>query len=97
MSLAPELPRTAGRYILPSGGPLSGDVVDLARPELRLELHSALHRAFDQHSRKERKCGQMQQRADPAAYYTSDPKTLLCWQSQIALPTRCDVCKDPPH
>lgn len=38
----------AGRFIQPSGGPLSGDVVDLVRPELRFELRSALHRAFEQ-------------------------------------------------
>ena len=37
----------AGRYLQPSGGPLSGDVVDLVRPELRFELRSALHRAFE--------------------------------------------------
>jgi len=37
----------AGRYLQPSGGPLTGDVVDLARPELRLELRAALHRAFE--------------------------------------------------
>jgi two-component system CheB/CheR fusion protein len=43
-----HLSEHAGRYILPSGGPLSGDVVELARPELRFELRSALHRAFDQ-------------------------------------------------
>jgi two-component system CheB/CheR fusion protein len=39
----------AGRYLLPSGGPLSGDVVDLVRSELRFELRSALHRVFEQH------------------------------------------------
>ncbi len=38
----------AGRYVMPSGGPLSGDVVDLIRPELRFELRSALNRAFEQ-------------------------------------------------
>jgi two-component system, chemotaxis family, CheB/CheR fusion protein len=38
----------AGRYLLPSGGPLSGDAVALVRPELRFELRSALHRAFEQ-------------------------------------------------
>jgi two-component system CheB/CheR fusion protein len=38
----------AGRYLLPSGGPLSGDIVDLVRPELRFELRSALHRLFEQ-------------------------------------------------
>lgn len=42
-----HLSDNAGRYIQPSGGPLSGDVVDLVRPELRFELRSALHRAFD--------------------------------------------------
>lgn len=39
----------AGRFIAPSAGPLSGDIVDLVRPELRFELRSALHRAFEQH------------------------------------------------
>jgi two-component system CheB/CheR fusion protein len=43
-----HLSENAGRYILPAGGPLSGDVVDLVRPELRFELRSALHRAFEQ-------------------------------------------------
>jgi len=38
---------TAGRYLQPSGGPLSGDLVDLVRPELRFELRSALHRVFE--------------------------------------------------
>ncbi|HUI98064.1 MAG TPA: chemotaxis protein CheB [Xanthobacteraceae bacterium] len=42
-----HLSDNAGRYLQPSGGPLSGDVVDLARPELRFELRSALHRAFE--------------------------------------------------
>ncbi|HUI20554.1 MAG TPA: chemotaxis protein CheB [Methylocella sp.] len=42
-----HLSNHAGRYLLPMGGPLSGDVVDLARPELKLELRSALRRAFD--------------------------------------------------
>lgn len=36
----------AGRFLQPSGGPLSGNVVDLVRPELRFELRSALHRVF---------------------------------------------------
>ena len=39
---------SAGRYLQPSGGPLSGDVVDLVRQELRFELRSALHRVFEQ-------------------------------------------------
>jgi two-component system CheB/CheR fusion protein len=42
-----HLSDNAGRFILPSGGPISGDVVDLVRPELRFELRSALHRAFE--------------------------------------------------
>jgi two-component system CheB/CheR fusion protein len=42
-----HLSEHAGRYLQPSGGPLSGDVVDLVRPELRFELRSALHRAFE--------------------------------------------------
>ena len=37
----------AGRYLQPAGGPLSGNVVDLVRPELRFELRSALHRVFE--------------------------------------------------
>jgi two-component system CheB/CheR fusion protein len=37
----------AGRYLMPSGGPLSGDVSDLARPEFRFELRSSLHRVFE--------------------------------------------------
>lgn len=45
---AVHLSDNAGRYLLPPGGPLSGDVTDLARPELKFELRSALHRAFDQ-------------------------------------------------
>jgi two-component system CheB/CheR fusion protein len=45
---AVHLSENAGRFIAPSGGPLSGDVVDLVRPELRFELRSALHRAFEQ-------------------------------------------------
>src|SRR5262245_38060122 len=43
-----HLSENAGRYIQPSGGPLSGDVVDLVRPEFRFELRTALHRAFEQ-------------------------------------------------
>ena len=39
----------AGRYIQPAGGPLNSDVVELVRPELRFELRSALHRAFEHH------------------------------------------------
>jgi PAS domain-containing protein len=45
-----HLSENAGRFIMPSGGPLSRDAVDLVRPELRLELRSALNRAFEQTS-----------------------------------------------
>ncbi len=43
-----HLSENAGRYVMPSGGPLSGDAVDLMRPELRFELRSALNRVFEQ-------------------------------------------------
>jgi two-component system, chemotaxis family, CheB/CheR fusion protein len=43
-----HLSENAGRYLQPSGGSLSGDVIDLSRPELRFELRSALHRLFEQ-------------------------------------------------
>ena len=43
-----HLSENAGRYLQPSGGALSGDVVDLMRSELRFELRSALHRFFEQ-------------------------------------------------
>jgi two-component system, chemotaxis family, CheB/CheR fusion protein len=43
-----HLSENAGRYLQPSGGSLSGDVVDLARAEFRFELRSALHRFFEQ-------------------------------------------------
>ncbi|MGH7126619.1 MAG: PAS domain-containing protein, partial [Stellaceae bacterium] len=36
----------AGRFIAPPEGPLSQELPDLVRPELRAELRSALHRAF---------------------------------------------------
>ena len=42
-----HLSENAGRFLMPSGGPLSGDAVDLARPELRFELRSALNRVFE--------------------------------------------------
>ena len=42
-----HLSNHAGRYLQPAGGPLSGDLVELVRPELRLDLRSALHRAFE--------------------------------------------------
>ena len=43
-----HLSDNVGRYLLPSGGPLTADVAELVRPELRFELRSALHRAFEQ-------------------------------------------------
>src|SRR5262249_16105973 len=43
-----HLSETAGRFLMPSGGALSGDAVDLVRPELRFELRSALNRVFEQ-------------------------------------------------
>ena len=42
-----HMSENAGRFLQPAGGPLSGNVVDLVRPELRFELRSALHRAFE--------------------------------------------------
>jgi two-component system, chemotaxis family, CheB/CheR fusion protein len=42
-----HLSENAGRYVMPSGGPLTGDAADLVRPELRFELRSALNRAFE--------------------------------------------------
>ncbi|PWT88072.1 MAG: chemotaxis protein [Proteobacteria bacterium] len=42
-----HMSENSGRFLQPSGGPLSGNVVDLVRPELRFELRSALHRAFE--------------------------------------------------
>ena len=42
-----HLSDNAGRYLHPAGGALTGDVVDLVRPELRFELRSSLHRVFE--------------------------------------------------
>jgi two-component system, chemotaxis family, CheB/CheR fusion protein len=42
-----HMSENAGRYLQPSGGPLSNDVVDLVRQELRFELRSALHRLLE--------------------------------------------------
>jgi two-component system CheB/CheR fusion protein len=42
-----HLSDNAGRYLMPSGGPLTGDIADLSRPELRFELRSSLHRVFE--------------------------------------------------
>jgi two-component system, chemotaxis family, CheB/CheR fusion protein len=43
-----HMSESAGRYIAPSGGTLSQNITKLVRPELRLELRSALQSAFDQ-------------------------------------------------
>lgn len=43
-----HLSDTAGRFLMPSGGPLSADATELVRPELRFEMRSALHRVFEQ-------------------------------------------------
>ena len=42
-----HLSERAGRYLQHPGGPLSSDVTELARPELRPELREALHRLFE--------------------------------------------------
>lgn len=44
-----HLSPNAGRYAKPEGGPLTGDVVELVRPEFKAELRMALHRALEQH------------------------------------------------
>jgi two-component system CheB/CheR fusion protein len=41
-----NLSGNAGRFIMPPEGPLSQELPDVVRPELRAELRSALHRAF---------------------------------------------------
>lgn len=41
-----NLSPSAGRFIAPPEGPLSHELPDIVRPELRAELRSALHRAF---------------------------------------------------
>jgi two-component system, chemotaxis family, CheB/CheR fusion protein len=51
-----HLSENAGRFLMPSGGPLSGDAVDLVRPELRFELRSALNRVFEQAKRGSGSC-----------------------------------------
>jgi two-component system CheB/CheR fusion protein len=43
-----HLSDSAGRFLQPSRGALTGDLVELVRQELRFELRSALHRAFEQ-------------------------------------------------
>jgi two-component system CheB/CheR fusion protein len=43
-----HLSPSAGRFLLPGAGPFSNNVAALVRPELRLDLHSALRRALQQ-------------------------------------------------
>jgi two-component system CheB/CheR fusion protein len=42
-----NLSENAGRYVLPAGGPLTNFAADVVRPELRLDIQAALHRAFE--------------------------------------------------
>ncbi len=42
-----HLSETAGRYLQPSAGPLTTDITDLVRGEMRFELRGALHRALE--------------------------------------------------
>lgn len=42
-----NLSDTAGRYVQPPAGPLSNDISELVRPELRFDLRAALIRAFE--------------------------------------------------
>ena len=42
-----NLSETCGRYLLHSSGPITSDAAEVVRPELRLELRAALHRAFE--------------------------------------------------
>jgi two-component system CheB/CheR fusion protein len=42
-----HLSENVGRFLQPSGGPISTDATDLVRQELRFDLRSALHRAFE--------------------------------------------------
>jgi two-component system, chemotaxis family, CheB/CheR fusion protein len=42
-----HLSENASRYLLPSAGPLTPDITELVRPELRFDLRAALARAFE--------------------------------------------------
>lgn len=44
---AVHLSDSVGRFLQPSGGPVSMDATDMVRHELRFDLRSALHRAFE--------------------------------------------------
>lgn len=43
-----NLSETAGRFLLHPSGPISAEASEIVRPELRLELKAALHRALEQ-------------------------------------------------
>jgi two-component system CheB/CheR fusion protein len=43
-----HLSNHVGRFLQPAGGPLTGDLAELVREELRFEIRAALHRAFEQ-------------------------------------------------
>ncbi len=49
--LIANLSESAGRFLQHPGGPLTNDAADVVRPELRLELRAALHRAFESNER----------------------------------------------
>ena len=53
-----HLSERAGRFLQPMGGPFTGDMVDLVRPELRFELRSALHRALLRPADEARRSGE---------------------------------------
>jgi len=42
-----HLSPAAGRFLLPAPGPFSAELASLVRPELRVDLRTALHRAFE--------------------------------------------------
>jgi len=43
-----NLSETCGKFVLHASGPMSTDAAEIVRPELRLEVRAALHRAFEQ-------------------------------------------------
>jgi len=43
-----NLSETCGKFVLHPSGPMTTDAAEIVRPELRLELRAALHRAFEQ-------------------------------------------------
>jgi two-component system CheB/CheR fusion protein len=45
--MAVNLSETCGRFVLHPSGPITADAAEIVRPELRLELRAALHRAFE--------------------------------------------------